>query len=159
MQMVPFQELTDAQWQQAYDLAFDREVLDASGPFADITIEAKIPLQEYYNKVMDEIESNALLSLAAVRNGEVVGSGQLLLSPHGEWELGVTLLKGARGVGYGPRIAMALIQHAFEHGIPWIVAFSYGEDERVRDMLKKLGFEPLMNFWVLRNPNPTPTGE
>ncbi len=49
---------------------------------------------------------------------------------------------------------MYLIKYAFDNGVPWVVAFSYGKEDSVRQMLIRLGFKKLMNFWVLENPTP-----
>ncbi len=156
MNLIPAQELTPDQWKQLYDHSYDKETLETSGSqVAYESIRDKIMFPVFVKKITDEVAKGSMVMVAVVDKEEkVIGSGQLLLSNHGEYELGVTLYKENRNYGYGPRVAMYLIKYAFDNGVPWVVAFSYGKEDSVRQMLIRLGFKKLMNFWVLENPTP-----
>lgn len=146
MKLIPYQDLVDSQWAELHKLSFDEEILTESGAqkFDPPS------LGEFYSITMDQIEARTYLPVAILGKDDViVGAAQLLLGTHGEWEIGVALRADKRGFGYGPKAVISLLNLAKEQGIEWVVAFSYGTDERVRDMLVKLGFRPFMHFYVL----------
>lgn len=144
MEYVRFDDLTDAQWEQAHKAFYSLELTREQGG----TLPDVVPsLQEFYNTTWDAIDSGDLVGWAIVDDERYLGHA-LLVHPHGEWEVGVAVAdKQNRGTGMGLRAALYALRYAFEElEAEHVVAFTNNPNSDIRDILLRGGFKPLFHF-------------
>lgn len=141
---LPLEEMNDAQWAAAYTAFHSPELTEVMGGQVPDTI---LPLQDFYNTAMDQIEHGQLKGWAIVDDEAYLGH-VLLVRPHNEWEVGVALVNGeTRGRGVGIRATLYALRIAFEElGAEQVIAFAHGPDGKAKSYLTRGGFRPFLNF-------------
>lgn len=141
---VPLEEMTDSQWAASYTAFYSPELTEEMGGVVPDTI---IPLQDFYNKTMEQVERGLLKGWAIVDDEAYLGH-VLLVRPHGEWEVGVALVgTETRGRGLGIRATLYALRVAFEElGAEQVVAFAHGSSGEAKGYLLRGGFRPFLNF-------------
>lgn len=144
---LPFEEMNDSQWAAMYTAAYSPELIETMG--GDIP-DVVLPLQDFYNKAMDEIDAGTLKGWAIVDDEAYLGQ-VLLVRPHGEWEVGVALADTeTRGRGLGVRAGLYALRTAFEElGAEQVMAFTLAEDGKVKEYTERMGFRPFLHFMYM----------
>lgn len=140
---IPLQEMDDSMWQEAHKAFFSLELnREMGGGGTEV-----LPLQDFYNSTMDEIEAGNLVGWAIADGEEYLGH-MLLVRPQGEWEVGVALAsKERRGSGIGVRACLYALRYAFEElGAQQVIAFAHNPNGVAGDMLLRGGFVSMFHF-------------
>ncbi len=83
-------------------------------------------------------------AIERVSDGVVVGTVLLLTLPsaeHGEVEIGWHLHPDSWGRGYASEAARAVLGHAFEAGLPEVIAVSHTDNHASQAVMRRLGME------------------
>lgn len=144
---IPLEEMNDTQWAAMYAASYSPELIEVMGGTVPDTV---IPLQDFYNKAMDEVEQKQLVGWAIVDDEAYLGH-MFLVRPHSEWEVGVALVdKETRGHGVGVRAGLYALRFAFEElGAEQVMAFTIAPDGKVKEYVTRMGFRPFLNFMYM----------
>lgn len=151
MKFVPLTEMTDEQWYKCHLTTYNQELGYHMG--VEPALIANPPkLTDFYQNITNAYDADMFRAWAILDNDDKF-LGQVILdkSATGEWEVGTVLADRSKwNSGIGTRATVHAMRHAFfEEGAEWVVAFANGRDGKVRDLLIRGGFRPLMNFLVM----------
>ena len=149
MTLVPIENLSDTQWQEALEGFYSLKLHRQMGSDPNY-VPTKPDVLTFYNTVMDGVENGVYRAWAILRDGHYVGH-TILDKSSGEWEMGTALAdESLWSSGYGVKAALHAMRWAFEEdGAGWVIAFTQGKDPRVKDMVERGGFKRFAHFWIM----------
>lgn len=146
---VPVTEYTDKMWYESYLTTYNKDLAFHIG--MEPALVANPPkLLDFYENVTRGVEQGLFYGFGIVKDDELIGH-ITLDNRIGEWELGAAIRHQEHwNHGLGVKAALHAMQWVFgEKGRDWIIAFSFGKDPNVKDMILRMGFKPFANFFVL----------
>jgi len=146
---VPITDFTDKDWYEAYLVVYDKNLAYSMGVDPKLIVNAP-SLTEFYDNIMSSVNKGTAHGWGIKRGDDYLGH-TILDKSSGVWEFGTVLKKeGERNKGIGARATFHAVKWIFEdQNEEWAIAFTRGKDPRVKEILLKAGFRPLMNFLIM----------
>jgi len=130
-------------WKQL--LRFINSLIEEKAKISKIKRVRKKEEIEYIKKVLEECEKDERVQILAEINKKIVGSCEIKKSKSEVNQhignLGVSVLKGYRGIGIGKKLLQTCMEKAKEIGIEIVTLDVYADNERAIKIYKKLGFK------------------
>ena len=149
IEFVPVTEFTDKQWYDSYLLVYNKELAYHMGVEPSLIVNPPT-LVQFYENITRAVDNDRFFGFAVMKDDEHIGH-VTLDNKIGEWEVGGVLRDPKMwGKGIGVKAVLHGLKWVFEEkDRDWAIAFTFGRDPKVRDMLLRGGFKPFSNFLIM----------